>query len=122
MIPSVRRDRVAVQALAAAALDQDEVELRVTTGGHEALAPRDPDAAVLALGGELGRVEVRAGAALAEGQGSEHLARGHLLQVAVRPLAAAGGDRGGGDAVHQEHHPGGGAGATDRLARLRRAR
>ena len=48
----------------------------------------------------------------------EGLARGHLLQIAVGPLAAAGGDRRGGDAVHEEDHPGGGAGGADRLARL----
>jgi len=42
---------------------------------------------------ELGRVEVRAGAAFAERQRGEHLPTGHRAEVLGCPIAASGGDR-----------------------------
>ena len=61
---------------------------------------------------------MRTGAALAERERPELLAGGHRREVFAGALAVAACDRGGGHAVHQEHHSRRGARSADLLARL----
>ena len=118
----VALDRVAVEALAVGALDEHEQDVGVAAGGHEALAAADRDAPLRRSAPQLGAVEVRAGAALAERERAERLAGGHPGQQLRRPVAAAAGDRRRRDGVHEEHHAGRRARRRRRPRTPRRAR